>query len=97
MNRVLALPSWAWWITAALAAYRATRLVTTDEVSRPAREAIARRSTWLGYLVTCDWCVGFWISVALVVALWRVPTPTAYVALALAWSALVGWLSERMN
>ena len=93
----MTLPAWAWWITGALAAYRATRIVTTDEVGRRLREWIILRSPTLGYLVTCDWCVGFWTSVALVVALWRVPTPTAYAALALAWSALVGGQSERMN
>lgn len=54
----------------ALATWRITELITTDEITRPAREAVTKR--WPGsraaYLVTCSRCVSVW-SAAVVLLL----------------------------
>lgn len=70
-----------WWLVllATAAAYRATRLVTTDKITEPVFErlrwALERRwqekhdggsdTDWnskLAYLLSCPWCLGFWVS-----------------------------------
>lgn len=52
-----------------LATWRITELVTTDEISRPARDWVAKR--WPGskaaYLVTCPRCVSVWAALAVAV------------------------------
>ena len=51
-----------------LAVARVTRLITTDDVTRPWRSRLARRHpptggvTWPVRLVNCDWCVGVWLA-----------------------------------
>lgn len=75
-----------------LFAYRVSRLVTTDDITEPLRNRLARKRTgnstlvgsdgegnklfeletverkYLGTLLTCDWCFGFWVSLATVLA-----------------------------
>lgn len=52
----------------ALATFRITRLVTTDEITRPLREKLWDRyppeSTRIGYLVSCDHCTGIYAAAA---------------------------------
>lgn len=70
-------------LISALAVYRLTRLVTEDTIlDRPRGWAIGR-AEWLGTLVTCPWCAGFWIALATTIAL----AATSAVAL-----PLVGWV-----
>lgn len=79
-----------------LAALRLTRLVTTDDLTSPLRERLWRRfppSTRLGYLVTCNWCSSFWVSVPLLLSYSIAPTATVYVSAPLALSAAVGLLT----
>jgi hypothetical protein len=50
----------------ALAAYRLTELIASDQISRPLRQKIGSR--WpgsLGYLVQCRACVSVWAGLAL--------------------------------
>lgn len=52
-----------------LASARVTRLLRFDEITRPLRTAVARRSGadgWWSYLFHCHWCLGFWVSAATV-------------------------------
>lgn len=62
------------FVVAALATYRATLLVTADELTRPPREwAIAKvgeESRW-AHLIECPWCVSCWLAGPVVAsALW---------------------------
>ena len=93
----LALPSWAWWLVAVLAIWRATRLVTLDYVIERPRLWLTRKSDGIGYFLSCPWCVGFWLAVgfAVLVATW--PLGASWVALVGSWSAVAGLLSERLN
>lgn len=61
-----------------LAAWRATRAVTVDAITQPFREWLVRWSfseraghwrEWVHDLLTCQHCLGFWLS-GLVAAAW---------------------------
>ncbi len=58
----VAVMSVLWLVLGALACYRLTRLVTADQITLPLRTWVLDRSTWFGYLVTCDWCLSIWIA-----------------------------------
>ena len=83
-------------IIVALASYRVTRLITTDTF--PPIESVRNRienkaPEWIADLITCSWCVGFWVSVVASVgffhANWVGP-----VAAPFALSAIIGLLSR---
>lgn len=86
------------YILLVLAAYRTTRLITTDTITEPIREKIWKKfppSTAFGYLFTCNWCTGFWVSLLFVVAYILVPDVTFVVSLVLSTSALVGIIASK--
>lgn len=66
----------------ALAAYRITRLVTSDKLTARQREAVqrwamtrrheGRHSLKVDDLVGCNYCAGWWVTL-LVLAAWSVP------------------------
>lgn len=45
-----------------LATYRITRLITADKITERIRLWAEQRNAWLGYLVTCDWCLSIWLA-----------------------------------
>lgn len=54
----------------ALATARITRLIVADTITEAARGALLRRfgpTSLVVTLVFCDWCVGWWASVGVVV------------------------------
>lgn len=57
-------------ILATIATYRMTRYLTGDKIGEPIRrwaKSPTRRPrvrSWLGYLVTCDWCVSTYVGAA---------------------------------
>lgn len=80
----------------ALAAFRLTHLVTTDAIMDSFRSWIWKRqpvSTKIGYLITCNWCTGFWVSLVLVLGILVLPQATFVVSLVLAISAAIGLIS----
>jgi hypothetical protein len=87
-----------------LAAYRVTRLITTDKLPPvvTARRELADRlpETW-AFGITCPHCVGFWVSGVAVAACEYAHRSRAgrraYLLAALPWaiSAAVGLLAER--
>jgi len=89
-------------VLAALACYRATRIVTTDRIAdRPRDWVIGRWPGSFGYLVTCDWCASIWLGVpfAAVAVVWPTNRVVLVVLAALAVSAVTGRLadSERVD
>lgn len=84
------------FVVLALAAYRITHLITTDAIADEFRNAIWSKfppHTKIGYLITCNWCTGFWVSFALVAGASILPQITFVVSLIMAISAVVGLLS----
>ena len=93
------VPLAVWLLVDAGAVYRLTRLVTRD--SLPPAQWIRDRviDRWgdraLSTLVVCAWCLSFWIGCGVVAARLTVPGPWTALALALTFSAVTGWLSDR--
>lgn len=89
-------------VLAVLAACRVTHLITTDDITQPLRDRVARRGDHdlLWRLIRCPWCIGFWISAAAVTIAWHLaPCPGmpwwfAIPAEALAASHIVGTLAN---
>jgi len=84
-----------------LAAWRITRMLILDEVFATARDRIWDRfppeSTKFGYLFTCFWCLGFWVSLILSLIYFVVPVIALGIALVFALSAVVGILQHVMD
>ncbi|WP_323182115.1 DUF1360 domain-containing protein [Streptomyces sp. NBC_00120] len=68
----------------ALAGYRATQLAVHDTILDPARDVVfawherkptARARTWIVSLISCVYCMGWWLSGALL-ATWLLVTGT---------------------
>ena len=84
------------FVVLALAAYRITHLITTDAIADGFRNWVWSKyppETKIGYLITCNWCTGFWVSLLFVVAASILPQVTFVVSLVLAISAVIGLLS----
>jgi len=84
------------FVILALAAFRLTHLVTTDAIADGFRTRVWRKfppTTKIGYLITCNWCTGFWVSVFLVLFYLILPVAALVVSLILAISASIGLIS----
>jgi hypothetical protein len=84
------------FIILALAAFRLTHLVTTDAIADGFRTKVWKKfppSTKIGYLITCNWCTGFWVSIFLVIFYLVLPVAALVVSLILAISASIGLIS----
>jgi len=89
----------------ALATYRLTRLIVEDEITAPIRDRVrhaAMRSVdspgvaaKVNTLLSCPWCVGWWVSCGVVVARRVAPRAWSPVAAALAFSAVTGILASN--
>ena len=88
------------FVILALAAYRITHLITTDAILDGFRNWVWKKwspMTKIGYLITCNWCTGFWVSFALVAGVSILPQFTFVVSLIMAISAVVGLLSALIE
>ena len=84
------------FVILALGAYRLTHLITTDAIADGFRNWVWSKyspMTKIGYLITCNWCTGFWVSLLFVVGASVLPQITFVVSLLLAISAVIGLLS----
>lgn len=80
----------------ALAVHRLTRLVTTDEVTAPARDRITEAAPEgrTAYFVTCPWCVSVWAAAGWLALTAAAPRLTRPLGVVLAWSSAAGLLSS---
>lgn len=83
------VPDWWSFLILALAVFRVYRLIAEDDIlDRPRDWALDRleeeRLEKLDQLITCPWCLGFWLSVLAWLA-WLV-SPGWAVGLALPWA-----------
>jgi|AntAceMinimDraft_1070359.scaffolds.fasta_scaffold02023_12 hypothetical protein len=88
-------------ITSALATYRLTRLITTDEITAPIRDRIWEthppETSRLGYLITCDWCSSVYAASALQLSRMIAPRTTTAVEMVLALSAAAALLAAHSD
>jgi hypothetical protein len=83
-------------IILSLGAFRLTHLITTDAIADGFRTKVWKRfppTTKIGYLITCNWCTGFWVALFTVLFYLALPTLTIVVSLVLAISAAIGLIS----
>lgn len=83
-----------------LGGYRITRLLIQDEILDTPRNWLFTRiepGSKLEYLLTCYHCLGFWVSIFLVILYVLFPTAMMVVILPFAISAVIGLISEKAN
>jgi hypothetical protein len=59
------------------------------------RTYYVNKGVWLGELVNCPWCLGWWVSLAVSVAFLYFPIATLAVCVPFALRAFVGLVSSR--
>lgn len=88
------------YVIMALAAYRLTRLLTTDVILEGLREKIWKKyppSTKLGYLFTCNWCMSIWAAAFIIGLASLLPAVAYVVSLVLSISAIVGLVATKLD
>ncbi len=88
-------PAWLYLLVDALATYRITRLITDDLITEPIRAAVTRLGEPWASGIECPWCVGFWVSCAVVAVSWAFPNQWAPIATVFALSAVAGFLASH--
>lgn len=85
----------------ALMVYRLTRFLIVDTLFEPVREWIFKkkdpRSSALGYLFTCEWCISLWIALPAVISYALFPSITLTIGYIFALSALAGLITARLD
>lgn len=83
-----------------LAVYRVTRLLIQDEIIDEAREwyfSKVKSGGKLEYLMTCYWCLSFWVSIPFAILYIARPNGMMVAGLPLASSAVVGFISQKVG
>ena len=55
---------------------------------------VAEQPSFFGELISCVWCVGFWVAVLAVIGWWQVPQVVWWIGLPFALSAVAGIVEE---
>lgn len=61
------------------------------------RSYVAQQDSWLGALIHCPYCIGFWVSLAVVVAWAAWPTVALWGCFVMGTRWLVGALNNRFD
>jgi len=101
MSGTRADPLWGLLVDA-LASYRLVKLVRDDRIFEPVRGTVVDRQgpperSKLSYLLSCPWCLSFYVGAALTLCRGRWPQATEAVARTLALSALTGLASQYLD
>lgn len=56
-----------------------------------------RRPEWIDQLLSCPWCLGWWVCLTTAFSWWAWPTVTLAIALPLALSAVVGLVAKNLD
>lgn len=75
-------------IVISLAVSTVSMTMTKAKISKPLREFIKRRNTWLSELFSCPYCFGHWVSFAAVIAVRPTVTNSGFYPLDVVISAL---------
>lgn len=82
-----------------LAIYRTCRLIIEDEILDGPREWIFRKIKYGGkihYLLTCYWCLSFWVAIPFAIMYIKRPGGMMVAGLPLAGSAISGFISQKV-
>ena len=93
------IPSPWEWALLALAAFRIWKLIADDALlDRPRVWVLARLPDGKAELfIVCPWCLGWWLSLAWVVAFWLWPHGAVVAAVPFAVSAAVGLIASALS
>jgi hypothetical protein len=91
------IPTWWGFTLITLAVWRVWRLLAEDTIIDRPRAWIIGRSNWVEALVECPYCLGFWLSLGWVGALWLWPYWTVVAAVPWAVSAGVAVLATVVH
>lgn len=83
-----------------LAVYRVTRLLLEDEILGDARDwyfSKVKRGGKLEYLMTCHWCLSFWVALPLAILYIARPNGMMVAGLPFAGSAVAGFISQKVG
>lgn len=99
MNWPNVIPDWWAGLILALAVFRVYRLIAEDDIAdRPREWLLAKleeeRLEELDKLITCPWCLGFWLSALTWVSWLLIPGWTVGVAFPWALSAAVALVAK---
>lgn len=81
-----------WGVLIILALSRLTRIITTDKISEPLRNTLARRlrpGSQITYLFFCAWCMSIWLAAAA----WTLLYTTTALGDAIANTGLPWWVT----
>ena len=88
--------TWIKIVLTSLATFRVTQLIVRDTIFEPARAKF--ESNWSGWfvdLLSCMWCVSVYVAAGATVLTYFCWSWWQWVALALAATAVTGFLGER--
>lgn len=74
-----------------LAVIGMTLIITESEIMEPVHEWIKPRSKWLGRLMACDQCAGFWCGLLFAPLVTTSPLPWLACGCAGSFLAQLGW------
>lgn len=99
MSAPTVIPNWWSTLILALAVFRLYRLIAEDDIlDRPRDWALDRLNeeqlTKLDKLITCPWCLGFWLSVVTWLAWLAAPDWTVGLSFPWALSAAVALIAK---
>lgn len=87
-------------IVLVLASYRITRFLIEDELFDTPRDWLylkLKGRPALTYMLSCYWCLGFWVSVLVVGLYLSVPYIAPWILAPFAISALVGLIDQKVR
>lgn len=90
--------SWFTFLLAFGSAFRITKFFVSDTIFARPRLWLTLKSYWLDSLLSCYWCIGFWVSGVIALLMLIVP-PSLLIFLGtwLTLSALVGFLGQILS
>jgi hypothetical protein len=83
------MPAWFQLLAVSAVVMGLSHTIARERLFAPLRERLGGKETWVGYLVSCPYCVSHWLAFLLVPL-----TGTAYVRVAPAWgfaSQVLSW------
>lgn len=81
-----------------LTVYRLTRLVIEDEIADKPRDWVYSKikpGGMLAYMLSCPWCVSFWLAIPLSIIYIMFPPAMMVIGLPLAGSAIAGLIYQK--
>jgi hypothetical protein len=101
LDQLTASPWWAQLLMVTVGAARLVKLLYADRLTDAPRmwlwEHRPPDKSYLGYLFTCPWCLGVWVSTALTTGWFLAPAPTLVIACTSTVAGVSAWLADLVD